>query len=83
MNNFQLNTTYSILLKISSNNNLIFKMCGPQIGLVIAEEHDLNYYSKLYDLILTRIEIIVDNYNYINIANFLNKIMENKFKFIL
>ena len=25
MNNFKLNTTYSILLKISSNNNLIFK----------------------------------------------------------
>ena len=42
-------------------------MCGPQIGLVIGNEHDLQYYSKIYNLILTRIEIIVDNYNYINI----------------
>nr|YP_010044372.1 DNA polymerase [Trametes versicolor]QPF23613.1 DNA polymerase [Trametes versicolor] len=64
MNNFKLNTTYSILLKISSNNNLLFKMCGPQIGIVIKNEHDLDFYSKLYNLILTRIEITVDNYNY-------------------
>ena len=65
MNNFKLNTTYSILLKISSGNNLIFKMCGPQIGIVIANEHNLEYYSKLYDLILTRIESTVDNYSYL------------------
>jgi len=38
VNKFKLNTTYSILLKISSPNNLIFKMCGPQIGLVIKNE---------------------------------------------
>lgn len=62
--NFKLNTTYSILLKISSTNNLNFKMCGPQIGLVIGNEHDLDYYSKLYDLILIRIEAIVENYDY-------------------
>lgn len=65
LTNFKLNTTYSILLKISSENNLIFKMCGPQIGLVIGKEHDLQYYSKLYELILTRIETTVDNYNYL------------------
>ena len=66
MKNFKLNTTYSILLKISSSNNLIFKMCGPQIGLVIESEHDLDYYSKLYNLIISRIETTVDNYNYID-----------------
>ena len=66
MNNFQLNTTYSILLKISSNNNLIFKMCGPQIGLVVGNNHNLQYYSDLYNLILTRIETTVDSYNYID-----------------
>ena len=65
-NNFKLNTTYSILLKISSSNNLIFKMCGPQIGIVINNEHDLQYYSKLYNLILIRIESTVDNYNYLD-----------------
>ena len=66
LKNFKLNTTYSILLKISSENNLIFKMCGPQIGLVIGSEHDLQYYSKIYDLIITRIETTVDNYNYLD-----------------
>lgn len=69
MKNFKLNTTYSILLKISSDNNLIFKMCGPQIGIVIGNEHDLDYYSKLYNLILTRIETTIDNYNYIDSVN--------------
>jgi len=66
MKNFKLNTTYSILLKISSNNNLIFKMCGPQIGLVIRNEHDLDYYLKLYELILIRIETTVDLYSYLD-----------------
>ena len=54
--NFKLNTTYSIIIKISSSNNLIFKMCGPQIGLVVGNNHNLQYYSDLYNLILTRIE---------------------------
>ena len=66
INKFKLNTTYSLLLKISSHNNLTFKMCGPQIGLVIGEEHDLNYYYKLYNLILIRIETTVDSYNYLD-----------------
>ena len=48
MNNFQLNTTYSILLKISSNNNLIFKMCGHQIGIVINNENDLKFYFRKF-----------------------------------
>ena len=67
--NFKLNTTYSILLKISSDNHQIFKMCGPQIGIVIGSEHNLDYYSKLYNLMQTRIESIVDNYNYIETVN--------------
>nr|QWO71376.1 DNA polymerase [Calocybe gangraenosa] len=64
MKNFKLNTTYSILLKISSYNNLIFKMCGPQIGLIIKQEHDLDFYSKIYSLILTRIEQTSELYDY-------------------
>ena len=68
MNNFQLNTTYSILLKISSNNNLTFKMCGPQMGLVILDKHNLEHYTKLYELILTRIEFTIDKYEYMQEA---------------
>ena len=37
--NFKLNTTYSLILKISSENNSNFKMCGPQIGLAIGNNH--------------------------------------------
>jgi DNA polymerase type B, organellar and viral len=66
MKNFKLNTTYSILLKISSGNHLNFKMCGPQIGIIIENEHNLELYSKLYEIILTRIETVVENYNYID-----------------
>ena len=66
MKNFKLNTTYSILVKISSENNLIFKMCGPQIGLILKNQHDLDYYSQLYKVILTRIETTVDLYNYMD-----------------
>ena len=65
LKNFKLKTSYSLLLKISSYSNLIFKMCGPQIGLVIKDEHDLNFYSKLYDVIRIRIETTLDNYDYI------------------
>ena len=66
--NFKLNTTYSILLKISSGNSLIFKMCGPQMGIVIGNEHNLDYYSNLYNIILTRIETTIDNYDYLDVV---------------
>lgn len=66
--NFKLNTTYSILLKICSGYNLTFKMCGPQIGIVLGDKHDLQYYSKLYDLIVTRIDTTIDNYTYMDIV---------------
>ena len=65
INKFKLNTTYSIFIKISSQNNLIFKMCGPQIGLIIKNEHDLDFYNKLFSVIQIRIESTVDLYNYI------------------
>ena len=65
VNNFKLKTTYSIFIKISSQNNLVFKMCGPQIGLVIKNEHDLIYYEKLHTAIMTRIESTIENYDYI------------------
>nr|ADO51614.1 dnapol [Moniliophthora roreri] len=64
--NFHLNTTYSILIKISSKNNLIFKMAGRQIAIVTKNEHDLVNYNKIYKAILTRIESTIDNYDYID-----------------
>jgi hypothetical protein len=67
--NFKLNTTYSILVKIACDNNLIFKMCGPQIGLVIKNKHDLSQYDKIYSVISDRIEQTELNYNYIEVIN--------------
>ena len=64
--NFKLNTTYSILIKIGSENNLIFKMAGSQIGLIIKNYHDLDYYGKIYSVISSRIESTISNYDYIN-----------------
>lgn len=63
--NLNLNTTYSLVFKISCDNNSIFKMCGPQIGIAIGNKHDLNFYQDLYELINTRIETTADRYNYI------------------
>ena len=66
INNFKLNTTYSLLFKISSFNNLEFKMCGPQIGLVIGNAHDLEQYSNLFRLILNRIDTTLELYTYLD-----------------
>lgn len=66
LRNFKLNTTYTILLKISTNNNLAFKMCGPQIGIHILNEHNLEFYSELYELINIRIDSTLENYTYID-----------------
>lgn len=61
--NFKLNTTYTIILKISCNNNELFKMCGPQIGLTLKNEHDFDFYMKLFDLIMFRIDNISQEYS--------------------
>ena len=50
--NFKLNTTYTIIFKISCNNNEFFKMCGPQIGLTLKKKHDIDYYIKLFNKII-------------------------------
>jgi hypothetical protein len=61
--NFKLNTTYSLLIKISCDNNTIFKMTGVQIGLIIENVHNIEYYKGRYSVILKRIESTFDDYN--------------------
>ena len=63
LQNFKLNTTYSIIVKISFGDHLIFKMFGNQIGLVIKDRFDKIYLNYLYDTIKSRIEITSENYN--------------------
>ena len=64
--NFKLNTTYSLLIKISSNDNTIFKQVGPQIGLVITNEHDFSLTKDIFSIIQIRIERLLENYIYMN-----------------
>ena len=64
MANFKLNSTYSIILKIGALNDHTFKMCGPQIGVVIQNEHNEDLYQKLHEIILIRIQVTTDMYNF-------------------
>jgi hypothetical protein len=66
ISNFKLNTTYAILLKISSQNFLTYKMCGRQFPIIMKDNHDVDYYENIYNLILTKIEATTDIYNYID-----------------
>lgn len=63
------NTSYSLLIKLSYNNIHDFKMCGSQIGLSIHDNHDLDFYRQLYDVINIRIEHTFDNYVMIESIN--------------
>jgi len=56
------NTTYSIFVKIACNQNLVFKMCGSQIGLIIGETHDNEHYKNIYTLVANRIDNNLNNY---------------------
>ena len=60
----KLNSIYSLLIKIASYNNSIFKMCGTQIGLVFKNEFDINHLKMLYEVIITRIEETEDLYDF-------------------
>jgi hypothetical protein len=64
--NCHLKTNYTMLVKIGSDSNTIYKMAGNQIGIFIGDEHDENYYFDLYELIKDRIEIVYSSYNYID-----------------
>ena len=60
----KLNSIYSLLIKIASYNNSIFKMCGSQIGLVLQNEFDIKHLKMLYEVIITRIEETEDLYDF-------------------
>ena len=64
--NFHLNNTYSLIVKISTDSNSIFKMAGNQIGINLGKEHDDIFYYDLYEVIKERIDIVFDTYNYID-----------------
>jgi predicted hydrocarbon binding protein len=73
VNNFKLNSTYSILIKISCENHTLFKMCGRQIGVAIKDEHNLDFYANLYSVINNRIDSVLNDY--VQIQNILGKFL--------
>ena len=69
--NVKLNTTYSMLLKVSFDKFSTFKMAGYQIGIVIGTEHNLDYYKDVYNVIINRIDIITEQYQFIGNIEYL------------
>jgi hypothetical protein len=59
---FKVNHTYSILIKLSSLELAEFKMIGPQIGYIVSNEHDLSQINNLYSTLIQRIEEYSDLY---------------------
>jgi hypothetical protein len=51
----KMNSRYSLLFKLGLSGNR-FLMIGPQIGVVVKEKHNLNYYEKIHTIITDRIE---------------------------
>lgn len=66
INHLKLNTTYSMLVKFSDEENTTFKMSGRQIGIVIKDSHDINFYAHLYDTCIQRVQSTAQNYEIMN-----------------
>jgi len=56
-----LNSTYSLLFKLNFEGN-IFYMSDQQIGIVVKNYHNINYYKNIYNILVTRILTIMDKY---------------------
>jgi DNA polymerase type B, organellar and viral len=65
IDNFRINTSYSILIKVAFWGYKSFRMVGPQIGLVIDNSHDYDKYEDLYWDIIIRIDKTTENYSQI------------------
>lgn len=65
MKNFQLNTSYTLLVRFGAESNSIFKMAGSQIGINTGDEHHKQYYDEIFDVIWDRLELGLDSYGYI------------------
>src|ERR1700736_4048637 len=60
---FELNTSYSILLKVSFDGNTVFYMLDRQMGISVGDQHDLKYYEYVYDHIIFRVDVIMERYD--------------------
>ncbi len=63
MEHLSINSRYSILVKLGFKNNSEFYMSGKQIGVNIGYSHDIKYYKDLYNVLLYRIDLVMENYD--------------------
>ena len=63
MENFTINTNYTILTKIGYEGNSIYLMCGTQISFQILEHHNLEMYANIYNVINLRILELLEDYD--------------------
>ena len=84
--NFNLNTTYSLLIKLSFEGNSLFYMAGSQIGFVVKDNHNIDYYKRIYQIISDRIEdfvLLYDVEGYPDNLNIILKTIKSKPELIL
>lgn len=62
INNFSLNTTYSITVKIRFRVDRYFYMCESYIPLMILSKHDINKYIDQYEKFVNSIKEIMNSY---------------------
>ena len=74
--NFNLNTTYSLLIKLSFEDDSLFFMAGSQIGFVVKDNHNIDYYKRIYQIISDRIEDFVLLYDVEGYPDNLNIILK-------
>lgn len=62
MENFLLNSSYSLLIKLGFGG-LSFYMVGNQMGVVVRDSHNIEYYKNLYEIIMMKIIELVERYD--------------------
>ena len=62
MLNLKLETNYSLLLKYFKYDSQTSYMLGHQIGIVVKNNHNINYYRNLYEHYEEKLEILLENY---------------------
>ena len=63
MEHLYINTNYSLIVKFSFNKNREVYMSGKQIGVVILNSHNIDFYQNIYKIILYRLELVMENYD--------------------
>ena len=59
----KLMTVYTIIFQYNQYENDHQYMLGPQVGINVKNNHNINYYKDLYDHLIETLDILMDRYN--------------------